>query len=369
MTVDLGALVANYRALEGLAGPNRMGAVVKADAYGLGVGPVVEALLEAGCSTFFVAQLEEAADLAAKFPEAPFAVYVLNGLLPGQEADARCIGARPVLNSLEQVAAWREAASTSNSGQNAALHVDTGMNRLGLAPDEARALLQDPASLEGISLTLLMSHLACADRPDMPLSDVQRRAFETVRAAAPTLPASLANSAGIFLGKAFHYDLVRPGIALYGGNPLQSGALPVPLQPVVTLKAPVLQVRDVEPGATVGYGASFVAKRPTRIATIGAGYADGVLRALSNRGEVVVRGQRVPIAGRVSMDLVGIDVTDVPGAPDGPVGPGEPVTLLGDGVTIDDLAEKAGTIGYEILTSLGRRYRRTVKPVAPADTA
>lgn len=341
LEIDLGAVVDNWRTLSARVAPAVCAAVVKADAYGLGAAKVAPALAAAGCRIFFVALLDEALALRQFVPEAEIAV--LGGLLPGTShffLDARLT---PVLNDLGQVERWRR----KGQGRPAILHIDTGMNRLGLAPADVPRV-GDP----GFPLRAVMSHLACAEE-DTPMNEAQRRRFEAARALLPPAPASFANSSGIFLGPAYHYDLVRPGFALYGGNPMPGS--PNPMRPVVRLLGRVLQLREAAAGETVGYGATHRLERPTRIATVAAGYADGLLRSLGNRGRALAGGTTVPFIGRISMDLITLDVT---AAEPAAVEPGSLVELIGATNTVDDLAAQAGTIGYEILTSLGRRYHR-----------
>jgi alanine racemase len=341
LEIDLGAVVENWRRLATRVAPGLCAAVVKADAYGLGATKVAPALADAGCRTFFVAQLDEALAVRAVLPEAEIAV--LNGLLPGTSrvfVDARLT---PVLNDLAQIERWRR----KGQGRPAIVHIDTGMNRLGI-PVKDVARIGEP----GFRLRAVMSHLACAEEAT-PMNEAQLQLFEAVRAQLPAAPASFANSSGIFLGPAYHYDLARPGVALYGINP--TPRQPNPMRPVVRLLARILQLREATAGDTVGYGATYRLERPTRIATIAAGYADGLLRSLSNRGRALAGGTIVPILGRVSMDLITLDVT---AADPAAVEPGSLVELLGEAHTVDDLAAEAGTIGYEILTSLGRRYHR-----------
>jgi alanine racemase len=352
LTIDLAALAANWRALSTRAGTTTA-AVVKGNAYGIGIAEAVPALAAAGCDTFFVALPEEGRRVRAAAPDAT--IYVLGGLIGGPDAYVAA-GLRPVLNSSAEVAEWR-AARMAGAPPGAALHVDTGMNRLGLRPDEFRALTADPDIADALGLALVMSHLACADSPGHPLNAAQLGAFREVRALLPGVPASLANSAGIFLGPDYAFDLVRPGIALYGGCAV-NGA-PNPMRPVVTLDARILQVRDVPPGETVGYGAAETVGRPSRIAVVGVGYADGYLRRAgatdARRGASgFLRGRTVPLVGRVSMDLMAFDVTDVPNATRG-----EWIELFGPHIAIDDVAAAAETIGYELLTGLGRRHART----------
>jgi alanine racemase len=341
LEIDLGAVVENWRLLAARVTPALCAAVVKADAYGLGATKVAAALARAGCRTFFVAHLDEALAVRGALPEAEIAV--LNGLLPGTShvfLDARLT---PVLNDLGQVERWRR----KGQGRAAILHVDTGMNRLGLPAAEV-ARVGDP----GFPLRAVMSHLVSSEETT-PLNETQRQRFEAARALLPAAPASFANSSGIFLGASYHYDLARPGVALYGVNPTPDQ--PNPMRPVVRLLARVLQLREAAAGETVGYGATYRFDRPARIATIAAGYADGLLRSLSNRGRALAGGTTVPIVGRVSMDLISLDVT---AADQAAVEPGNLVELLGSTHTVDDLAAEAGTVGYEILTSLGHRYHR-----------
>lgn len=325
-------------------------AVVKADGYGLGAIEVASALAAAGCRLFFVAQLDEGVALRVALPAIEIAV--LNGVLPGTAPDFAAHDLVPVLNDLGQVAAWRKLCRDAGP-RPAMLHLDTGMARLGLPAAELAAIAADPALLDGVPLRAVMSHLACADEPAHPLNAEQLRRFQVARAALPAAPASLAASSGILLGPGWHFELVRPGVALYGVNP--QPATPNPMAQVIALKAKILQVRDVDRGMTVGYGATHLVDRPSRIATVAAGYADGLLRSLSNRGSAVLGGHRVSVVGRVSMDLITLDVSSVEPAL---AQPGALVDLVGPGHTVDDLAAEAGTIGYEILTALGRRYHR-----------
>ncbi len=348
LTVDLGAVVANWRSLGARHAPGAVAAVVKADAYGLGAVPVARALAAAGCRHFFVAHLAEGLALRAAIGLGPM-VAVLNGFAPGADEEA---GLTPVLNGLPDIAA--HAARPPEA--RAILHLDTGMSRLGLDAREQAMLAEDPSRLAGVALRYAMTHLACADEPAHPLNAAQAARFADAAARiAPGVPRSLANSSGLFLGPAFASDLARPGCALYGINP--TPGLPNPMRPVLRLEAPVLQVRRIEAGDTVGYGATWAAAEPRRIATVAAGYADGYLRALSGRSVGHVADRAVPLIGRVSMDLLTFDVTDAP-----EVGPGSMVTLIGPENSPDELAARAGTIGYEILTSLGARYRRAYLP-------
>jgi alanine racemase len=349
LTVDVGAVRANYRLLRSRLGATACAAVVKADAYGLGAAAVAPALAREGCRQFFVAHLDEALALRPLLPEAE--VFVLNGLPAGAEAECARHGVAPVLNSLAQVDAWAAQARRLGRPLPAALQVDSGMSRLGLSEAELDILAAEPKRLDGIALRLVMSHLACAERQDHPMNREQLRSFARARARLPKAPASLANSSGIFLGADFHFDLARPGAALYGLAPLAGEANP--MRPVVRLRGRIVQVRQVAAGAAVGYGATWRAEGRRRIATVAVGYADGYLRSLSGRATAFAGDAAVPLVGIVSMDTATFDVTDAPAAVEGGF-----LELIGPRNPVDALAGEAGTIGYEILTSLGHRYAR-----------
>lgn len=355
LTVDLAAIAENYRLLRRQAGRAACAAVVKADAYGLGAARVAPTLARAGCRDFFVAHLDEGLALRAILGRGP-RIAVLHGAPPGTEGDCRAQDLVPVLNDLEQVAAWRGLARRRDEVLPAILQVDTGMARFGLPRADLDRLLAGPDGLAGLSLDLVMSHLACADTPDHPANAEQHAAFASLRSRLPGVPASLAASSGIFLGPAFQADLVRPGAALYGVNP-QPGR-PNPMRPVVRLQARILQLREVAAGAGIGYGHTAVARRPMRLAVVAAGYADGYLRSASGRGMAFAGPHPLAGVGRVSMDSLILDVTDVP--PEA-VPLGGFVDLIGPGHGVDALAEAAGTIGYEVLTSLGARYHRVYR--------
>lgn len=365
LTIDLDALVANWRRLGGMAPQAECAAVIKADAYGLGADRVGPALFRAGCRRFFVAHSEEALKLRQTLPESTgAAIHILHGPSRGIETELAAAGLSPVLSTPNQIAAWRALAGKLGRALPAALHIDTGMNRLGLTAAEAETVAADPAGqLGGVAVEFVMSHLACADEPDHPLNHRQAEAFAAWRRRFPGLKGSLANSSGIFLGAPWHHDILRPGIALYGANPLDPSAGPrraaAQMAEVVHLQGKILQVRSVDITQTVGYGAGYIVEKPSRIATVAIGYADGFSRALSGRGSAVIKGRqghvRVPIAGRVSMDLITLDVSALDA--DDCV-PGTPVSLLGGGIDLDEQAALAGTIGYELLTQLGARYRR-----------
>jgi alanine racemase len=336
LTIDLDAVAANWAALGRRSGTAETGATVKADAYGLGVAPVARRLAAAGVRSFFVALAEEGAALRQAVGAVP-TIHVFSGHMAGDTQILRNLRLTPVLNSAEQLVRHLEALP----GHPFAIQLDTGMNRLGMEPREWAAV-RDLALQAGPQL--ILSHLACADEPDHLMNGQQLDEFQAMTADCGC-PRSLAATGGVLLGPAFAFDLTRPGIGLYGGAPFGQA------QPVVQLDLPVIQTRLVEPGESVGYAASWIAARPTRVATVAAGYADGLLRSLSGRGTLWAGDVPCPILGRVSMDLIGADVSALDGDP-------ETLQILGPRQGIDTLAEAAGTIGYEILTGLGGRYKR-----------
>ncbi|GBQ11770.1 alanine racemase [Swaminathania salitolerans] len=354
LRIDLDALAANYRAIRSHVGPDvAVGAAVKADAYGLGVERVAPCLHRAGCRRFFVATFQEGVALRPLLP-ADSAICVLNGPPPGSEADFPRFGLVPVLNSLDQIRRW--AALQDAPGRPPCLvQLDSGMSRFGLSEDELRTVLQERL-LERLSVSFVMSHLACADDPSSPRNETQRLRFETLRALLPDLPASLAASSGIFLGAPFHFDLVRPGYALYGGNPVPGRS--DTMRPVVTLHAGLVQDRWIAPGDAVGYSARFEADRPSRIATLSVGYADGFPRRAGGLAHAVWPERpeiALPIVGRISMDCMTLDITALG---DIPLPAGTAFELIGPHCPLDALATTLDTIGYELLTGLGQRYHR-----------
>jgi alanine racemase len=358
LTVDLDAIIANWRRLEKTAVPAECAAVVKADAYGCGAAQVSRALAGAGCKTFFVANVEEARVVREAVPSAT--IYALNGFFQNTGDSYAKIDCRPVIGDLNELAEWDVFCRRSGWSGRAAIHIDTGMNRLGLTLDEAQSLIpRINAGDHGI--TLVMSHLVSAEELNSSINAKQLTTFREIASLFTGVPASLANSSGIFLGPQFQFDMVRPGAALYGVNPTPEADNP--MRPVVDLKVRIVQIRNVERGETVGYGGRWTARRPTRLAIVSAGYADGYFRAASAidgaRGaEVVVAGKRCPMAGRISMDLIAVDITDLD---KNAARRGHMVTLIGEGITVDELAHHFGTIGYEVLTSLGKRYARIYK--------
>ncbi|HEU0061092.1 MAG TPA: alanine racemase [Hyphomicrobiaceae bacterium] len=356
LSINLAALRANWRELNKASGTAECAGVIKADAYGLGLAPIAKALTREGCKTFFVATVDEGR--AARQVQPGATIYVLDGLLPGAEPSYAGFDLRPVLSSLAEVRDWAAYGRARGRKLSAAVHLDTGMNRLGMPEPEIERLATEPGLIEAFDMCLVMSHLACADEPDNPMNERQRQRFDALRTKLPPAPASLANSGGLFLGSKYHFDLVRPGIALYGGRAHEG--VPNPMRSVVRMAARILQVRDVPAGATIGYGATYKVQRSSRVATIAIGYADGFLRALSVKtGEAgpvgFIGDYPVPIVGRVSMDFTTVDVT---GAPPELARRGAWVEVMGARVTVDDLTDRAGTIGYELLTRLGQRVHR-----------
>lgn len=363
LTIDLGALVANWRDLSRRTAPARCGAVVKADAYGLGAVPVVRALLHAGCREFFVALVDEGIRLRESLGDAwphDARLHVLHGALPGAEADCLAHGLVPVLNGADQIARWQALARHEGRALAAALQVDTGMARLGLSPSALARLADDADGLSGIATTLVMSHLVSAEQPDDPVSHRQLALFKPCRERFPAALGCLANSSGIFLGREFHFDLVRPGAALYGVAPVVGQ--PNPMRPVVRVQARLIQCREIAAGEGVGYNHTWRARRPTRVATVSVGYADGYLRSASGRSQLRFHGKSVPLLGRVSMDTITVDVTDVDEAL---LTPGALFDVVDEVQDINALAREANTNAYEILTSLGARYRREYRGDTP----
>jgi alanine racemase len=350
LSIDLGALVANWRLLAERSRRAECSAVIKANGYGIGLEPAMRALLAAGCKTFFVANVAEGE--RARAVSATATIYILEGLAPGAAQRMVASNLRPALSSLSEIEEWAALGRLSARALDAALHFDTGMNRLGISPREAAAAA---ALAKGVSVSLVMSHFICSQWPENPRVAQQIAEFEEARRHFPGAPASMCNSSGVFLPTASLFDLTRPGYALYGGNP-QPGAAN-PMKPVVRLEARILGVRELAAGESVGYDATWTAARPSRIATLGVGYADGIPVSASHRdgAEAIVGGARCRYVGRVSMDFLALDVTD---APPEAARRGALAELLGDEIGVDELAVRSGTIGYEILTRLGTRYER-----------
>lgn len=353
LSIDLDALCDNWRSLRArLATGAECAAVVKADAYGLGAHRVAPALYRAGCRDFFVAHVNEGIALRPTLP-ADASIHVLHGPHPGDERE--CVRNRliPVLNSLQQLAAWQRLALDLDTVLPAVLQVDTGMARLGLSPEDFDNVVSDSEALRGIVLKFVMSHLASAEDQGSPVNALQLKRFREALAHLPGVRGSLANSSGIFLGDDYHFDLVRPGAALYGVAPV--AGQPNPMRSVIRLQGKVLQTRSITAGTPVGYSHTWTAHRPSRIATVAIGYADGYLRSLSNRGFASCDGIPLPLIGNISMDTLIVDITDTP---EGQIVEGGLLELADPLNGVDAIAARGGTIGYEILTSLGQRYAR-----------
>jgi alanine racemase len=360
MTVDLAAMRRNWIALDKVSQGALTAAVVKADAYGTGIAQASRTFFQAGARFFFAATPDEAIAVRAALPEDAH-IFVLDGLFPG--AAPLYVGERlmPVLCSIPMLEEWLQACLARNEAFPAALHFDTGINRLGLRLNEA-SVVRRMIDQVGYRPQMIMSHLACADQPQHEKNRTQLALFSSVLAQFPGIPASLANSAGLMSARDMHFQMVRPGIALYGGRAVSGRRNP--MTRVVTLEAPILQIKDVKTGESIGYGAAYTVSRDTRLAVIGIGYGDGFFRSQSASnhrpgGKVAIGGHYAPVLGRVSMDMIQVDVTDVPEAPL----PGDMVEILGPNISVDDQADVAGTIGYEVLTALKGRYSRSYADV------
>lgn len=364
LTVDLGALVKNYKALDMISTGSLTGAVVKANAYGTGMLPVATALQNAGAKFFFVATPEEAITLRGELKN--IHIFVFNGLYPNAAEIYAHHSIMPVLNSLSMLEEWLAFCLSKNQAYPAALHFDTGMGRLGFRMSDV-GRVKNMLEKVGFAPQMIMSHFACADHPSHEKNRTQLAFFQSLIGNFPNIPASIANSAGLMNGKENHFQLVRPGIALYGGRAVNGRKNP--MSPVVKLEAPILQIIECKTNETIGYGATYTLNRDSQIAILALGYADGFLRSLSgtNRrhgGRVIINNKILPVIGRVSMDLIAVDVTDLYGKLPNP---GDMVEILGKSLTVDDQADLAGTIGYEILTSLKGRYKHCYIP--PPKTA
>ncbi|MBO9544473.1 alanine racemase [Caulobacter sp.] len=351
LTLDLDALSANYAALRKRAGGVELAPAVKADGYGLGAPVIADRLWAEGARTFYVARLSEGVALRQALSDRDATICVLDGATPGSGDTLEGAKLTPVLNSLPQIEAWNAQARSGRL--RAALHVDTGMNRLGLRPEEVKVLVGATDRLKRLDLDLVISHLACADTPSHPLNALQLERFQETTALLPNVRRSLSNSAGLFLDEAYRFDQARPGVSLYGGGP--EGVPHPEIRAVATVEAPILQVRVVPRGESVGYGAGWTAPDTTRVAIVAAGYADGVLRSTHPNGQVWFDGARRRLLGRVSMDLIAIEITDCDAAR-----PGAMVELFGRNLPIDDAAAAAGTSAYELLTRIAPRARTVV---------
>ena len=352
LTINLDAIEKNYRLFQDMAGQNcAVAGVCKANAYGIGLKEITQKLKTLNCPLFFVAGLDEALSIREYDQDTPIAV--LGGLMIGEEKTYTHHNISPVLNSVTDIENWQSHVRNEGKELPAILHIDTAMNRLGLSLDEVKNVQSD---LNGIHLDYIMSHFSCADEKDHELTALQHQRFEKAIAELPKAQLSLANSSGLFRSKDYHYDMVRPGYALYGGNPTPE--TDNPMQPVVTLESRILQIRECKKSESIGYGASHTFNKNTRTATVGLGYGDGFLRMHSNEAVLYYNNQPCPVIGRVSMDLVTIDISGLTGEPPKQ---GDAIEILGPNQSVDDLAKSADTIGYEILTNLGQRYKRIYK--------
>lgn len=367
LTIDLDAIAANWRMLgDRLGGSCECAATVKANAYGTGLAETAGRLYREGCRTFFVALPTEALSLRTQLPDAT--IYVLDGLFPGTAEQYSDAALRPVLNSAPEIEEWIAHCRRNGMPFPAAVHVDTGINRLGLTPEAFSAAMAGIREADAFSPCLFMSHLACGSTPDHPLNQKQLEVFRKATAPYPDVPKSLANSAGVFLGPDYHFDVARPGISLYGGKALDPGDNP--MRPSVKVEARLMMIREVQPGETIGYGGVQTARQKMRLAIVAAGYADGLLRRAGSTDDRPgafgwLGGHRLPLVGRVSMDMIALDVTDVP---PGTAVRGAFVEMLGPNVAASDVAAYAETIDYEYLTGLGRRFHRVYGSLPTSDT-
>jgi len=354
LTIDLDAIASNYRTLRDTVAPSACGACVKADCYGLGLPQIAPVLAAEGCKDFFVSFPDGGVRLRALLPDVR--IHVFTGLSGGPVSVFADHNLIPVLNSLGDIETWRSFCAKSGALRPCDIHIDTGMLRLGLPPDELQELGDAPSLLDGLAVDSVMSHLACADTRQNPMTAAQLAMFRQAMTLFPSARKSLANSSGIFHGSEYHFDLARPGAAIYGVNPTPD--MISPMSQVVRLQGKILQVRSVDTPQTVGYGASHRITKPGRIATVGVGYADGYLRAAGGSGTAYIGDAPVPVVGRVSMDMITLDVSSIPTHY---CEPGTAVDLIGPNNDVDSLAAESGTIGYEILTALGSRFQRIYK--------
>ena len=353
LEINIDSIIHNYQLINNKVGNTECAAVLKADAYGMGASVIAKALDKAGCSTFFVATIDEGIELRACFSKNENQIAVLSGLLEGSEDIFYSNKLTPVLNDTEQIKKWAIYNKQKKISAPSILHIDTGMNRLGLTINELYDIIKNPTELKELHVEWIMSHLACGDQPRDIMNEKQLSVFLNAKKEFPNVKASLANSAGVFLGQSYHLDMVRPGIALYGSG---SGSIPSkPLKQVIKLYSRILQIRTLSTGASVGYGASYRVSEATRVATVGLGYADGYLRSLSNCSWVFFNGLRLPVIGRISMDYITIDITQIASEK---IKTGDFIEIIGDKFTLDDLATVANTVPHELLTRLGTRHHR-----------
>jgi len=353
LEVNIDLIVNNYRLIKNKVGDTECAAVLKADAYGMGASIIAKALDKAGCSIYFVATIDEGLELRACFGKNKNKIVVLSGLLEGTGDVFYKNKLTPVLNDLEQIQRWGIYNREKKRSAPSIIHIDTGMNRLGLTIDEFQHIVERPNELHGLQVEWVMSHLACGDQPGDAMNPKQLSLFSNAKETLPKVKASLSNSGGVFLGQSYHLDMVRPGIALYGSV---SRSIPVnPLNQVIKLYSRILQIRTLSSGATVGYGASYRVSEKIRVATVGLGYADGYLRSLSNCSYVFFNNIRLPVIGRISMDYITVDITKIAAEK---IKTGDFIEVIGDKFTLDDLATVANTVPHEILTRLGTRHHR-----------
>ena len=353
LEINIDSIIHNYQLINNKVGNTECAAVLKADAYGMGASVVAKALDKVGCSTFFVATIDEGIELRACFSKNENQIAVLSGLLEGSEDIFYSNKLTPVLNDTEQIKKWAIYNKQKKISAPSILHIDTGMNRLGLTINELYDIIKNPTELKELHVGCIMSHLACGDQPRDIMNEKQLSVFLNAKKKFPNVKASLANSAGVFLGQSYHLDMVRPGIALYGSG---SGSIPSkPLKQVIKLYSRILQIRTLSTGASVGYGASYRVSEATRVATVGLGYADGYLRSLSNCSWVFFNGLRLPVIGRISMDYITIDITQIASEK---IKTGDFIEIISDKFTLDDLAAVANTVPHELLTRLGTRHHR-----------
>lgn len=352
LTIDLDALASNYRFCCKQVSPGTCAAVVKADGYGLGIKRVARALHHAGCRKFFTATHREGMTLRSLLPDVE--IFVLEGVTELSIGAFQEQSLIPVLINLQQTRAWADLAAALGNPLPAIINIDTGMTRLGFAESELRKLASDPNLIRRIDLRYVMTHFACAEDTASAMPTQQLERFARLRALLPDAPTSIGNSAGSLRGPDLAGDLARVGIALFGGNPF--GANGIPLRPVLRVQSRILQLREISTETTVGYGATFTARPGMKIATVGIGYADGYPWSLGNCGIAAIEGHRVPVIGRVSMDLITLDVS---GLAEELIQPGQLVDLIGPDISLEEVAQRAGTITWEILTGLGQRANRT----------
>ena len=353
LEINIDSIIHNYQLINNKVGNTECAAVLKADAYGMGASVVAKALDKVGCSTFFVATIDEGIELRACFSKNENQIAVLSGLLEGSEDIFYSNKLTPVLNDTEQIKKWAIYNKQKKISAPGILHIDTGMNRLGLTINELYDIIKNPTELKELHVECIMSHLACGDQPRDIMNEKQLSVFLNAKKEFPNVKASLANSAGVFLGQSYHLDMVRPGIALYGSG--SGSILSKPLKQVIKLYSRILQIRTLSTGASVGYGASYRVSEATRVATVGLGYADGYLRSLSNCSWVFFNGLRLPVIGRISMDYITIDITQIASEK---IKTGDFIEIIGDKFTLDDLATVANTVPHELLTRLGTRHHR-----------